>query len=132
MKFFIPHLAEDPAKAEAEWARYLADSPASPTSKRVYSMTLEKEGSRYVVTVGKRRKVYKQKTGPRGGYIKDADYNTWGSETGTEVSGIVHGGDLIYVWTYGPPFGGWANPSFVGRREVTSIEYFEDNESVAT
>jgi hypothetical protein len=44
------------------------------------------------------------------------------------VSGIIDTGDLIYVWSYGPPFGGWHNPSMVGRAEVKSIEYFDDPE----
>lgn len=43
------------------------------------------------------------------------------------VSGIIGtGDDLLYVWSYGPPFGGWANPSFVSRAEIRRIEYFEE------
>ena len=64
--------------------------------------------------------------GRAGGYIKDAGYLGYARETGTQVSGIVHSGDLIFVWSYGPPFGGWANPSLIGRGEPTSIEYFDD------
>jgi len=38
-----------------------------------------------------------------------------------------HGGSKIIatVWMWGPPFGGWANPSLIGRSEVEDIEYFE-------
>ena len=125
-RFFIPHLRADPDAAEAEWERYLRESPAPPGSRRVYSLTYEREGDRYEVTVGEKRKRYARKTGPRGGYIKDADQRGWATGTGTVVSGIIDAGDTLYVWSYGPPFGGWANPSLVGRDGVRMIEYFED------
>jgi hypothetical protein len=126
LEFFIPHLQDDSHAVEAEWTRYLAESPAPRDSKRVYSMAYEHEESKFVVTVGKARIEYVRRTGPRGGYIRDADYVRRGQDTGTVVSGIVDtGGDLLYVWSYGPRFGGWANPSLVGRGEVTSLEYFD-------
>ena len=100
--------------------------PGSAGSRRVYSRTCEHEGDRYELTVGEPRKVYKRKTGPRGGYIKDAGHEGWPTETGTVVSSIVDADVVVYVWSYGPPFGGWANPSFVGRGEVRRVEYFED------
>jgi len=128
VKFFIPHLRDDPATAEAEWQRYLSESGAPPGSRRVYSLTYEHEGDRYEVTIGEKRKRFARKTGPRGGYIKDAEQQGWASETGTVVSGIIDAGDPLDVWSYGPPFGGWANPSSVGRSEVRRIEYFEDPE----
>jgi hypothetical protein len=124
--FFIPHLRDDPEAAEAEWQRYLRESDAPPDSRRVYSLTYEHEGDRYEVTIGQKRKRYARKTGPRGGYIKDAGQQGWATETGTVVSGIIDAGDPLHVWSYGPPFGGWANPSVVGRSEVRRIEYFEE------
>ena len=42
------------------------------------------------------------------------------------MSGIIDAGEQLYVWSYGPPFGGWGNPTFVGRNEVRAVEYFED------
>ena len=82
-------------------------------------------GSKIVATVGERRLEYKRKRGPRGGHIKDAPLNPHPDATGTQVSGIVHAGHVLYVWSYGPPFGGWANPSMVGPSSVTNIEYFD-------
>jgi hypothetical protein len=126
VKFFIPHLRDDPAGAEREWQRYLKDSGAPATSRRVYSLTYEHERSKFVVTVEQPRTEYRRRTGPRGGHIKNADYVPHGRPTGTEVSGIVDARELLYVWSYGPPFGGWANPSMVGRHEVREIEYFDE------
>jgi hypothetical protein len=127
VKFFIPHLVDDPVAAETEWSSYLAANSAPPESRRIYMMTYEHGGSRFEVTVGKPRREYVRRTGPRGGRIKDADFNHSGSETGTVVSGIVDArGDLIFVWSYGPPFGGWHNASLVGRSEIKELEYFDD------
>jgi len=130
VKFFIPGAQDNPEVAEERWQYFLAETPAAAASRRVYAMTYEHDGARYEVTVGQRRKRYARQTGPRGGYIKDADYASWGHDTGTEVAGIIDdGGDVLYVWSFGPPFDGWANPSFVGRREVRSLEYFDLPES---
>lgn len=125
MKFFIPDLRDDPEAAELRWARYVADSPGLPDSRRIYSLTYEHDGDKYLATVGDCRKVYKRRTGPRGGYIKNADHVGWATETGTMISAIIDGGDVLHIWSYGPPFRGWANPSMVGRSEVRSIEYFD-------
>lgn len=57
-----------------EWQRYLRESPAPASSRRVYSLTCEHDGDRYEITVGHPRKKYPRKTGPRGGYIKDAGH----------------------------------------------------------
>ena len=129
MKFFIPDLKDDPAAAEERWAHYLAESPNSPAGRRVYSVTYEHGGDRYVATVGECRKVYKRRTGPRGGYIKYTDHVGWAAETGAEISAIIDdrkASRQIHVWSYGPPFRGWANPSIVGDAEVRSIEYFDE------
>ena len=125
MKFFIPDLRDDPNAAEAEWQRYLRDTLAPAQSRRVYSVTHYHDGSKIVATVGKERLEYTRKTEPRGGDIKDAGYSPVGRRTGTEISVIIDAGNVIYVWTYGPPFGGWANPSLIGRSEVEDIEHFE-------
>jgi hypothetical protein len=44
---------------------------------------------------------------------------------GAEVS-RNYVGDPLYVWSYRPPFGGWANPSLVSRHEVRRVEYFDE------
>jgi hypothetical protein len=132
MKFYIPHLRDDPVVAEQEWLRYLRDSSAPANSRRVYSVTYAHDGAKFVSTVGERRKVYRRRTGPRGGYIKNADYVSYGVLTGTDVSGIVDAGGVLFVWSYGPPFEGWANPSMIGRSEVTGIVYFDEPEEVSS
>jgi hypothetical protein len=127
VQFFVPHLRDDPDTAEAEWQRYLNESPAPFDSRRVHSLIYEHNGDKYEVTVGQPRKRYAKETGPRGGYIKNVGHQQWASDTGTTVSGIIDTrGDLLYVWSYGPPFGDWANPSFVGRVEVRRIDYFDE------
>lgn len=131
MRFFIPHLQAEPAAAEAEWRRYLSVTPAPAESRRVYSMVYNHEGDRYAVKVGEQRLRYRRRTGPRGGHIPYAEPASFGSPTGTVVSGIIDAGNLLYVWTYGPPFDGWANPSLVGRSEVERIAYFDDDGSIA-
>ena len=128
MQFFIPHLREDPEVAEVEWKRYLRDSGAPAASRRVHSVTYMHDGSRYEVSVGEPRRQYARKRGPRGGYIKNAELSTYGNQTGTVVSGIVDAGDVLHVWSYGPPFGGWANPSMVGRAEIHDISYFGESD----
>jgi len=126
MRFFIPHLKENAKAGWTEFRRYIARSSAPADSRPVYRLEYQHEGDRYVVTVGEKRLRFRRRTGPRGGYIKDAGQVPYSLPTGTVVSGIVDGGQVIYVWSYGPPFDGWANPSMVGKSEVLSVTYFED------
>jgi hypothetical protein len=95
----------------------------APPARRVRSITYEHDGDRYEVTVGAARKVYRRKTGPRGGYIKNAANQGWGTPTGAVVTRI-ESGEPYLVWTE-EPSGGWANPSYVGRQEIKSIAYFD-------
>ncbi len=98
------------------------DDSASAGGRQIRSITYEHDGDKYEVSVGSSRKVYPRKTGPRGGYIKDAGHRSWGSETGAVVTRIEPG-DPFLVWSEEPPRG-WANPSFMGQREIRRIEYF--------
>lgn len=123
--FFIPHLADDPTAAEAEWQRYLRAIPAPPDSRRIYRLTYGNTRERFKVTVGEPRRQFKQKTGLRGGYIPNADFERYGRHTGGVVSAIIDTGDVIYVWS-APPHGVWANPAMVGRAGVTGIEFFDE------
>ena len=129
MKFFIPYLQDAPEAAEAEWQRYLRDVSAPADSKRVYSVTHYREGSKVIATVGERQLVYTGERGPWGGYTRDAGLSLVGERTGSEISAIIDAGHdliyLIYVWIYGAASGEWANPSLVERSEVEDIEYFE-------
>ena len=51
-----------------------------------------------------------------------------GRQGNLKEPGHVTGG-LVYVWSFGPPFGGWGNPSLVGANEITDREYFEDGDA---
>lgn len=124
MKFFIPHLRDDPVAAEAEWVERYGGRPDG--HDRIYSVTYVHERAKFVVTVGEVRIKFARQTGPRGGHIKDAGHVSYGQPTGTTISGIVDTGDVLHVWSYGPPFKGWDNPSFVGRSEITQLEHFKD------
>jgi hypothetical protein len=75
VQFFIPHLRDDPVAAEAEPQRYLRESPAPASSRRVYLITYEHNGDKkYDVAVDKPRKQYRRRAGLRGGYIKNAGH----------------------------------------------------------
>ena len=92
-------------------------------------MEYEHDSSRFEATVGKPVEgIRAARNRPARRLNKNADYNQLGSETGTEVSGIIDTGGLVYVWSYGPPFGGWANPSLIDVGEVRRVEYFDDEE----
>ncbi|MGH3155272.1 MAG: hypothetical protein ACRDNF_01650 [Streptosporangiaceae bacterium] len=41
------------------------------------TVTYKHGGDKYEVTVGQHRQVHRRKTGPRGGYIKNADWQGW-------------------------------------------------------
>jgi hypothetical protein len=124
MHFFMPHAKNDPADAEERWRHHCEVAGVPVTNGRVYRLVYEHEGDRYEVVVGGRRQVYKRKTGPRGGYLKNAGLRPNAIEVGSVVSTIVDGGGLFFIWSY-TPTQGWANPSMVGQNEVISIEYFE-------
>src|SRR6266567_4821031 len=99
------------------------EAPATPRQAR--SMTYRHDGDKYEVTVGEPRKIYRRKTGPRGGYIKDADWQGWGTPTGSTVTAIVDAGRYIEVYSE-EPSQGWANPSAVGHGEVMTIEWITE------
>jgi len=125
-KFFVPHLRVG-SDAEEAWSSYLDTSHATAddNARRLYSLTYEHEDSLYKVKVGEPRVRFRRRTGPRGGYIKDAPYSTSGTPTGTDVTAIVRAGNVIHVYSWGPSYGGWANPSFVGPDSITQSTYFE-------
>jgi len=83
-------------------------------------------GDKYVVTVGEPSKVHKRKTGPRGGYIKNAEWRGWSTPTGSIVTVIIDAGRFIEVRSE-EPSQGWANPSPVGHDEVMSIEWISES-----
>ncbi len=101
-----------------------SDSDAT-AGRRARTMTYRHDGDKYEVTVGEPRKAYRRKTGPRGGYIKDADWQGWGTPTGSTVTAIIDAGHVIEVYSE-EPSRGWANPSMVGHGEVMSIEWISE------
>ena len=99
-----------------------SDSATLTTPKRARSMTYKHNGDEYEVTVGQPRKLFRRKTGPRGGYIKNADWQGWDTPTGSTVTAIIDVGHVINVYSE-EPSSGWANPSQVGHGEIMSIEW---------
>jgi hypothetical protein len=99
-----------------------SDSPAPAAPRQARTMTYRHDGDKYEVTIGQRRHLYRPKTGPRGGYIKDADWQLWGTPTGSTVTAITDADRFIEVYSE-EPSRGWANPSMVGHDEVMSIEW---------
>ena len=85
-------------------------------------MTYKHDGDKYQVTVGQPRELYRRRTGPRGGYIKNADWQGRGTPTGSTVTAIIDAGRFMEVY-FEEPSRGWANPSMVGYDEVMSIEW---------
>jgi hypothetical protein len=48
--------------------------------RQARTMTYRHDDDKYEATVGEPRKVYRRRTGPRGGYIKNADWQGWGRQ----------------------------------------------------
>jgi hypothetical protein len=125
MRFFVPNAT--PEQTAKIWQGIVAAG-----HRAVHSVTYEHEGSKLVVTVGKERQEYRRKTGPRGGYIKNADHVGWAVPTGSTVLLVVNTGTVLEVHSELPPRG-WANPSLIGLGEITTIEYFQPpNDGEAT
>lgn len=101
------------------------DSDARARGRRARAMTYRHDGDKYEVTVSQPRKRYRRRTGPRGGYLKDAGWQGWGTPTGSTVTAIIDAGNVIEVYSEEPALG-WANPSFVGHGEIMSIEWADE------
>jgi hypothetical protein len=117
--FFIPY-RNDPAEAEDLWLRLVAGNAAC---RRVYSLTYRHEDQRIEVRVGEERKVFRRKTGWRGGYMAGTDFDRRYRREGAVVLAIVDAGDLIRVWSVAQD-GRWPNPSIVSPGALERIQYF--------
>ena len=117
MKFFLPDGTDEKRSEILE--RLRANGHAA-----LYRLTYNHEGDQYELEVGRPRKKFARKTGPRGGYIKNAEPSTYGTETGGTVVLIVSTENVIEVWS--EPARGWAVPSIVGRSEVVRSERFDE------
>ena len=97
----------------------------------MFRLVYEHDDVKFVAEVGKQRERFVRRTGRRGGYIRNADFVPHSQPTGSVVAAILDppGEPVLQVCSYGPPFGGWANPSLVGRSEVKSIEYFDGSQA---
>lgn len=94
--------------------------------RQARAMAYKHGGDKYEVAVGEPRKVYRRKTGPRGGYVKDADWQGWGTPVGSTVTAMIIDADRFIEVYSEEPSRGWANPSMVGHDEVMSIEWSTD------
>jgi hypothetical protein len=101
------------------------DGKVHAKPRQARTMTYRHDGDKYEATVGEPRKAYRRRTGPRGGYIKNADWQGWGTPTGSTVTAIIDAGHVIEVYSE-EPSRGWANPSMVGHSEVMSIEWISE------
>ncbi len=117
MMFYVPRAT--PEKNAKIWQDLAANG-----HRAVHSITYEHEGSKLIVKVGAERQEYRRKTGPRGGYLKNAGHVGWAVSTGSTVLLIVSTGTLLEVHSESLSRG-WANPSLIGLNEITAIEYFE-------
>jgi hypothetical protein len=88
-------------------------------------MTYRHGGDKYEVAIGQRRHLFRRKTGPRGGYIKEADWQLWGIPTGSTVTAITDADQFIEVYSEAPSRS-WANPSMVGHDEVMRFEWITE------
>ena len=113
--FFIPEASD----SKGAWDWYVhAVGLKGEEAEALYEIDYLHDGDRYEVRVGEPRHLYPRKTGPRGGYRRDAEYRGWSSDTGTVVTAIMRATpNMIYVWSL-PPYGEWANPSMVGSGEL--------------
>jgi hypothetical protein len=50
------------------------DGEVHAKPRQAWTMTYRHDGDKYEVTVVEPRKVYRRRTGPRGGYINNADW----------------------------------------------------------
>jgi hypothetical protein len=76
MRFFVPNATR--AKNAEIW-----DALSGAGRRAISSVTYEHDGSRFVVTVGLERQEYRRRTGPRGGYVKNAGHVGWAVSTGS-------------------------------------------------
>ena len=118
VRFYLPDQPEAVIKSQADLLR-------SKGLRAIRKLEYEHNSSRFVVEVGSPRQEYRRKTGPRGGYIKNADFSRMAHSTGTVVNLIIETPSVIEV--YSSPRDGWGFPSLVGDGEVTegTIEYFD-------
>jgi hypothetical protein len=116
MKFFLPDQSDEIIRSEADLLR-------GKGIRAIRKLEYDHDSSRFVVEIGKSRQEYRRKTGPRGGYIKNAGYQGWANSTGNIVNMILKTPTVIEV--YSVPGDGWAFPSLVGGSEITGVEYFD-------
>ncbi|HEY5302849.1 MAG TPA: hypothetical protein VIJ86_02190 [Acidimicrobiales bacterium] len=118
MKFFLPDKSDEIIQSQADHLK-------ARNVRAIRFIEYEHDHSRIEVEVGKPRKEYGQRIGPRGGRIAGADFERLAHSTGKTVQMILLSGGLIEV--YSEPNDGWSFPSYVGLNELKGdkTEYFD-------
>ena len=91
--------------------------PGPPGSRPARSLIYTHGGDLYKATIGRPRRRY----GPPARYAV-AGGRAEAQESGNKVIAIVVTDRMVEVWSQEPSHG-WANPSLIPHREVTSIQY---------
>ena len=92
--------------------------PGPPGSRPARSLIYTHGGDLYKATIGRPRRRY----GPPARYAVAGGRRGEAQESGSKVIAIVVTDRMVEVWSQEPSHG-WANPSLIPHREVTSIQY---------
>ena len=92
--------------------------PGPPGSRPARSLIYTHGGDLYKATIGRPRRRY----GPPTAGAAVTGGQAEGQESGSRVIAIVVTDGMVEVWSQEPSHG-WANPSLIPHREVSSIQY---------
>jgi len=92
--------------------------PGPPGSRPARSLIYTHGGDLYKATIGRPRRRYS----PPARYAVAGGRRGEAQESGSKVIAIVVTDRMVEVWSQEPSHG-WANPSLIPHREVTSIQY---------
>ena len=96
--------------------------PGPPGSRPARSLIYTHGGDLYKATIGRPRRRY----GPPPTHSAVAGGRAEGQESGSRVIAIVVTDRMVEVWSQEPSHG-WANPSLIPHREVSSIQYLGES-----
>jgi hypothetical protein len=104
------------SESHPDWDRQARVFPGPQGSRPARSLIYTHGDDTYKATIGRPRKRYRR--APPAANAPAAQ----GQESGNRVIAIVVTDRLVEVWS-AEPSDGWANPSLVPHREVTTIQY---------